>query len=1336
MKKIIALVLMLSMLFSLFAVPMGALAQENDNNFTISQLLAVSSEDETTESEDSRVWFDLEGNSELFMLYDTNADSAYSTRTSRRDFTPGVDFGGYLMNPTGDKEADYATITGTSTNNMGCFPYTLSAAPATINRYTASDFTKDADNNVWWEIEGVSYKVDVDSKVIKLYPGVDTSLISASTTLTQDKKDELIADYASLSEMTIDVENQKYSKIGLLAGIVCGQNKNIKVTLVYEDAEETKTVNIKAPVVDKNKSYKDGQMYLIKMNDTSNALRTMGQTVFAPYEIEPISTKVLDKIILKPVSYTDTPKRPIFTISAWGEEADINYFLSAIEEIVKDGITDEDEYNSVKKYIGIIDADGGVMTDAQTAVYESALAAIAQYEENLEEIEKEAEKNQAISNKYTNLDMVGPLDMFATEDDVSSANWKVTSTAAAPNILAYKGWNTSGNIQPSEKNQYAFGADLFEGTNISKKDDGRYYINIGTVPFKLGEIKTEAGERGTNGWIPRGKLTPNTITEGLIPDIATTGDVTYTYGATTTYATNIMKGTFNINNKNISAINFLTTGVSYGASNNRLYDVYVKYEGETIEEHGFMFAGNLTQSVEDAVFAIPASKYYDEIMADESLTSTMKELSAYTVDEINALRGYTPSTTTTVDTSKTIISTNYTLDQLNEVMGLNLSAFPTSWAKDKKGDATFYNVHDKIVATTKQNAVVNSAVALSKLDAGLDTKKLSSAYEDETVAIPTESTSFVKYRRGTTADVKDTFVSYTKYPLDPAKKVVSVRVEANLTDVTGDDGVALGSGGVYSLEKYNLGRGVMLLNYDGQKTVNIKGTEYVLFMKVQRECGDSMFLGATYERKNTIKEEIDIVNEKINAIDENTKVAEIVAIREIIESLKVESAYVTDADFALEKIVSAESTLGERKVKEATEAMQVITLDSTIEEANAAKDLYDYALLDENVTEASFDEELVALFNEIHAKIADKINLKGTIVVKYFKGEAPSADIEIVNTAKFAGKPYKVVLVYYDENDRVLGTYIENRESVKDEKVSFTVKAKADKKYENAVKVKGFIWKDFATLIPFADADEATKKDAFKVLSIGNSYSNNAHKYLVQIAQNAGFEKVIVDNLFIGGCSLDTHAKNAEGNLPAYDHYHKELVDGKVVTSTKKEATMLDGIKSQDWDVITIQQGSQQSGKPETYGKLQSIIDYVNANKTNKDAKIVWHQTWAYADNSDVLASRYNGISQIEMYNRIVSAMESEVLPLDDIDYVIPAGTAVQNARATSLGDTLTDPDAVHLNDLGCYVAGLTWFAKITGMSIDEIDYVPTGITSISDNLDIIKKAVKDAIANPYTVTK
>lgn len=55
-----------------------------------------------------------------------------------------------------------------------------------------------------------------------------------------------------------------------------------------------------------------------------------------------------------------------------------------------------------------------------------------------------------------------------------------------------------------------------------------------------------------------------------------------------------------------------------------------------------------------------------------------------------------------------------------------------------------------------------------------------------------------------------------------------------------------------------------------------------------------------------------------------------------------------------------------------------------------------------------------------------------------------------------------------------------------------------------------------------------------KVLSIGNSFSQDAHKWLHQLAYQCGYEMDTV-NLFIGGCSLETHWKNIIADNPFYD---------------------------------------------------------------------------------------------------------------------------------------------------------------------------------------------------------
>ena len=67
------------------------------------------------------------------------------------------------------------------------------------------------------------------------------------------------------------------------------------------------------------------------------------------------------------------------------------------------------------------------------------------------------------------------------------------------------------------------------------------------------------------------------------------------------------------------------------------------------------------------------------------------------------------------------------------------------------------------------------------------------------------------------------------------------------------------------------------------------------------------------------------------------------------------------------------------------------------------------------------------------------------------------------------------------------------------------------------------------------EAIPATK--TLKVLAIGNSFSSDATEYLWNIAKDGGVEKIIIGNLYIGGCALDKHYTNIKSNAGAYTYY-------------------------------------------------------------------------------------------------------------------------------------------------------------------------------------------------------
>ena len=140
-------------------------------------------------------------------------------------------------------------------------------------------------------------------------------------------------------------------------------------------------------------------------------------------------------------------------------------------------------------------------------------------------------------------------------------------------------------------------------------------------------------------------------------------------------------------------------------------------------------------------------------------------------------------------------------------------------------------------------------------------------------------------------------------------------------------------------------------------------------------------------------------------------------------------------------------------------------------------------------------------------------------------------------------------------------------------------------------------------------------------------------------------------------------------------------------------------------------------------------------NKTNPSCEIYWHMTWAYQEGYAGLSAFGN--DQMTMYERISQNVQEIVLPKEDIESIIPVGTAVQNARTSHLGDTL-NRDGIHLTlDLGRYLAGLVWVKTLTNRSIDNIDYVPANYAASfgGDVLPLLKEAANNAVREPFAVT-
>ena len=222
-----------------------------------------------------------------------------------------------------------------------------------------------------------------------------------------------------------------------------------------------------------------------------------------------------------------------------------------------------------------------------------------------------------------------------------------------------------------------------------------------------------------------------------------------------------------------------------------------------------------------------------------------------------------------------------------------------------------------------------------------------------------------------------------------------------------------------------------------------------------------------------------------------------------------------------------------------------------------------------------------------------------------------------------------------------------------------------------------------------------------KILSIGNSFSEDAQRWLHSLGEQNG---VCIDcaNLYIGGCSLETHHINNRENNAFYDYQ----VNGN---ETQEKISIADALARDSWDIVTLQQVSNFSGMPETYEPY--LADLITMVKTAlPDAEIMLHETWAYEIDTEHSGFANYNCNQQEMHRRI-----ADTVNLFAKKYnlrIIPTGDFIQKLReeATEFdypnGGISLCRDGYHLTlDIGRFAASALWFVTLTEKNITTADF-------------------------------
>ncbi|GAB2796313.1 DUF4886 domain-containing protein [Rhabdobacter roseus] len=280
----------------------------------------------------------------------------------------------------------------------------------------------------------------------------------------------------------------------------------------------------------------------------------------------------------------------------------------------------------------------------------------------------------------------------------------------------------------------------------------------------------------------------------------------------------------------------------------------------------------------------------------------------------------------------------------------------------------------------------------------------------------------------------------------------------------------------------------------------------------------------------------------------------------------------------------------------------------------------------------------------------------------------------------------------------------------------------------------------FVTQLSYAQSGQGTSRraqtDTLRVFLIGNSFSQNAARYLPQLAAQGG-HPLVIGRAELGGCSLERHwthaaAFEANPNDPNGSPY--------------KDKSLRQLLSEGTWDLITIQQNSMNSPDPGTYQPYaRQLYDYVKA--IQPQAEVVLHQTWAYRSDADGYGQVSPGTfaqSERDMWEKSRAAYHAtaqnlgvRVIPVGDAfwavssdpawgyrqdpnyDFKAPKYPSLPNqANSLHVGYRWTNDqkwgfDSHHANEAGCYLGSLVWYTFLFGDSPQKLTFVPEPVPAV-----------------------
>ena len=274
---------------------------------------------------------------------------------------------------------------------------------------------------------------------------------------------------------------------------------------------------------------------------------------------------------------------------------------------------------------------------------------------------------------------------------------------------------------------------------------------------------------------------------------------------------------------------------------------------------------------------------------------------------------------------------------------------------------------------------------------------------------------------------------------------------------------------------------------------------------------------------------------------------------------------------------------------------------------------------------------------------------------------------------------------------------------------------------------------------------QITHRASCNLLCVGSSLVGEAISYANELLKNTdGASGVHVYAAVSDEASLDDlYASFARGDAS----YSFLSYDSETSSWTESEGKTLKEILSGEisFDAVCLSEENAKAGKKESFSNLSRFalsLSSFYASLGKNAPSLGYLMPWSYEDKAAVDPSYYEdyGNDGNVMYQAIADVCRENVASSGHFNFVLPVGTAIQNARENgfiTLKDFTADGKSLDLT-YGRYLASLCLVAKLTGHGASYFSYRGESGSELltEEEKSLFDGFVDAAVSNPYQVTK